>query len=390
MQICTLLSVIVPVYNAEQYLSKCVESIINQSYKLLEIILVDDGSTDNCPQICDEYARKDTRIRVVHKKNEGLVRARKTALNMAQGDYIVFVDDDDWIEPDMFLKFLEELIASDADFVDSGYFLDEDGISHIGRQLKRELYELDENTKHEAFLALLSLDSSLNMSHQVWSRIFKAEIIKECYRKVPDVLQHGEDAVAIAYCISKSRKMLQVEQLFYHHTYWENSMAHFKSVSYIRKMFESLLVYGRIILENDRLMRQEDIDQGFFLRMYFSFQYLLDNEFDVIQYYSVPQIEELYGKKLAVYGAGKVGRDYITQISKYEKCQIVCWVDRDYKNLQFTYRDVIGVEQLAEKTYDIILIAVEKEELAEKIRQSLMEKGISETKILWRRPNRAF
>lgn len=92
-----LISVIVPIYNAEKYLKICIDSIINQSYYNIQIILVDDGSEDNCPAICDEYAQLDTRIIVIHKKNQGLVLARKSGLQIATGEYITFVDADDFL-----------------------------------------------------------------------------------------------------------------------------------------------------------------------------------------------------------------------------------------------------------------------------------------------------
>lgn len=98
----TKISVVVPVYGTEKYLNKCVESIVNQTYKNLEIILVDDGSPDNCPQMCDEWASRDLRIKTVHRLNGGLSCARNTGLSMATGDYITFVDSDDWIAPDTY------------------------------------------------------------------------------------------------------------------------------------------------------------------------------------------------------------------------------------------------------------------------------------------------
>ena len=94
------ISVIIPVYGVEKYLDRCVESVVNQTYKDLEIILVDDGSPDNCPQMCDEWASRDARIRAVHRKNGGQSCARNTGLSVATGDYIAFVDSDDWIAND--------------------------------------------------------------------------------------------------------------------------------------------------------------------------------------------------------------------------------------------------------------------------------------------------
>lgn len=109
-----LISVIIPIYNVEKYLNKCIDSIINQTYKNLEIILVDDGSPDNCPQICDEYAKKDSRIKVIHKKNGGVSSARNVGLINSTGNYIGFIDPDDYIEPIMYEKLLKVLKESNT------------------------------------------------------------------------------------------------------------------------------------------------------------------------------------------------------------------------------------------------------------------------------------
>jgi glycosyltransferase involved in cell wall biosynthesis len=108
-----LISVIVPVYKVEAYLNKCIDSIINQTYKNLEIILVDDGSPDNCGTICDEYAKIDNRIKVIHKTNGGLSDARNAGLNIATGDWITFVDSDDWIDYNLYSLLLEHSIHED-------------------------------------------------------------------------------------------------------------------------------------------------------------------------------------------------------------------------------------------------------------------------------------
>lgn len=109
-----LVSVIVPIYNVEQYLSQCIDSILNQTYTNLEIILVDDGSPDSCPQICDEYAAKDARVRVIHKPNGGLSDARNTGIDASTGDWLVFVDSDDYIAPDMIASLYDAVIKHNA------------------------------------------------------------------------------------------------------------------------------------------------------------------------------------------------------------------------------------------------------------------------------------
>ena len=110
-----LISIIVPVYRVEKYLSRCIDSIIAQTYKTLEIILVDDGSPDGCPEICDSYAERDNRVYVIHKKNGGLSDARNAGIEAAHGKYLGFVDSDDYIHPKMYQRLWEKLKKEDAD-----------------------------------------------------------------------------------------------------------------------------------------------------------------------------------------------------------------------------------------------------------------------------------
>ena len=119
-------SIIVPIYNAENYLEKCLESLLFQSYKNLEILLIDDGSPDKCPQICDEYAKKDSRVRVVHQKNSGASKARENGLKIAQGEYVSFVDPDDWLEISAMEELMEaaEMFAADIVIFDWQAFFD--------------------------------------------------------------------------------------------------------------------------------------------------------------------------------------------------------------------------------------------------------------------------
>ena len=114
------ITIIIPIYNVEKYLNATIESVVNQTYKNLEIILVDDGSPDSCPKICDEWAEKDSRIKVLHKKNGGVSSARNAGLDIATGDYIAFVDGDDYIDPDMYEVMLSHIIQYDADAASCG------------------------------------------------------------------------------------------------------------------------------------------------------------------------------------------------------------------------------------------------------------------------------
>jgi glycosyltransferase involved in cell wall biosynthesis len=169
-----LISVIVPVYKVEKYLDKCVQSILKQTYKNLEIILVDDGSPDRCPEMCDAYANNDSRVIVIHKKNEGLSAARNTGLDIAKGEYIGFVDSDDWIAPDMY----EHLV--------NGFLQNEDvGITSVcincmyengNKNWAKSDDLLDRRLTASEWIRLLSEASS---RYNVWNRLYLARLAKQ-------------------------------------------------------------------------------------------------------------------------------------------------------------------------------------------------------------------
>ncbi len=161
------ISVIVPVYNVEPYIRQCVDSIINQTYKNLEIILVDDGSPDNCGKICDEYATKDARIKVLHIENGGPAVARNAGLDIATGNYIGYIDSDDYIEPDMYETLYNAMIRTDAGLVVCNWF---EGTE--SNWVKNTVYPKKEIlTPNEAFEAFYN-------SMYVWNKLYRKDVVK--------------------------------------------------------------------------------------------------------------------------------------------------------------------------------------------------------------------
>lgn len=167
------LSIIVPVYNVEKYLSKCIDSILNQTFSNYELILIDDGSTDNSGSICDRYAKLDTRIKVIHQNNKGLSCARNVGIDIAKGKYIGFVDSDDWIEPKMYETLLKNIIKSEADISVCGkQEVNDDGeaISHKLIRGKGDIV-VDRN---EAFELLFSKNDCIFA--YAWNKLYKREL----------------------------------------------------------------------------------------------------------------------------------------------------------------------------------------------------------------------
>lgn len=167
------ISVIVPVYKVEQYLDKCVQSIVDQTYRNLEIILVDDGSPDRCGAICDAWAEKDSRIQVIHKPNGGLSDARNAGMNVARGQYIGFVDSDDWIEPEMYELLLSHMQEDEADISACGVIMDwEDGTP--SRMLTGDAEGVF--TQEEGMCAII--EESV-LKQPVWYKLYKKELIQD-------------------------------------------------------------------------------------------------------------------------------------------------------------------------------------------------------------------
>lgn len=167
-----VISVAVAVYNSDAYLERAVESILNQTYRNLEVILVDDGSTDRCPEICDRYARQDPRVRVIHKKNGGLFSSRNEGIRQATGTYLAFVDGDDWLEPDMYEKMLSALEECRADLAVCQYRrIYQDGTvdRSTGRLVVLEGQEILEKYLEE--------EEELPIQNAAWNKLYRRSML---------------------------------------------------------------------------------------------------------------------------------------------------------------------------------------------------------------------
>ncbi len=165
-----LLSIIVPVYKVERFLVKCVMSICNQTYRNLEIVLVDDGSPDDCPQLCDWLADKDNRIRVVHKTNGGISSARNAGLDVARGEYVGFVDSDDWLAPDMYTTLVELILRHDADIAMCAFYYVE------GLKMSRSCKKGQKDLLLNRDAALRQLFRDRLVKNYLWDKIYKRSL----------------------------------------------------------------------------------------------------------------------------------------------------------------------------------------------------------------------
>lgn len=204
----SLISVIVPIYNVEKYLDKCVDSIINQTYKNLEIILVDDGSPDNCPKMCDDYAKKDSRIKVVHKENGGLSDARNAGMKVATGEYVSFIDSDDYISLDFYETLLQTMIDNDSDIVECSVvkFYENEKFDEYSDDLKV--------TNYETVDALDGLISENPFKQHVWNKLYKSSVALDIPYAVGKL---NEDEFWTYQVFGKAKKVTRINQTMYYY-----------------------------------------------------------------------------------------------------------------------------------------------------------------------------
>jgi len=209
-----LVSVIIPVYKVETYLPMCVDSVLNQSYRNLEVILVDDGSPDDCPAICDEYAKKDKRIRVIHQKNAGLSMARNAGLDICTGDYITFVDSDDALHVAFVARLLAACEENGAEIAVGDYMkaTPAEYLPKIAAPLANKPVRVVDG--REANMMLYRRSEWVRMV-TAWGKLFRREMLET--ERFPDVKLH-EDEALIYKLLYRSRRVAMVDGALYLYT----------------------------------------------------------------------------------------------------------------------------------------------------------------------------
>lgn len=317
-----LISIIVPIYNVSKYLDRCMDTILNQTYKNLEIIMVDDESPDDCGKKCDEYAKKDERIVVIHKENAGLGMARNSGLEVAKGKYVGFIDSDDYVSIDMFQKLYKTLQKNNADTCFGRYYdVDSEGNAREAREYyKRVLYKKDQ--VKELILGMIGSlpgepgDVEIGMS--VWKSLYSMELIKEYNLRFPSEREFiSEDIVFHMEYLQKAQCVAVCDNFGYY--YCDNGASLTKSYKADRFEREKIL-YQKEINELRKIFPTAEFEQ----RLYKSF---------------LGRVRRCISQEVNVNSNKKIVKFNIKQICKDELIQLV--IKRfDNKKTQVTKRMV--------------------------------------------------
>ena len=378
------ISVIVPIFRIEKYLPKCIDSLLNQSFMDFELILVDDGSPDNCPKICDDFAKADSRIKVIHKKNGGLVSARKEGLKNAIGTYVTFVDGDDWVDK-FYLDILYNLAeANDADLVVTGHFREFDGKIETIKPKMVGVYD-------EKELKSLILPNAIyngefcehGISTYVWNKLFKRELLSTVLFDVPNEIVMGEDAaITFSYLTISKSLVISSTPLYYYRQRHDSIVKSVENPKIEYYRLGLLMNYLQTKLQNslDEKNIKEQITYYLYSQILVrSGGLIYDEEGNLI---FNPFLNIKSKSKVIIYSSGSFGQHILSTNIKNNFFKVIEWIDIDYHELNIGENFVKPISSIANVEYDYLIIATINPTYYNDIKKELSLVGVDEKKIV--------
>lgn len=355
-----MISVIVPVYNTKRYLGQCLDSILRQTFEDIEVICVDDGSTDASSRILDDYAAVSSRIKVIHKTNGGLVSARKAGLKAAAGEYIGYVDSDDWIEPDMYEKLLAALADENADIAMCGRYEDTgDSSRKVCHGFPAGRYD-KQGLKEKIYPGMIVNDAFFEWGifPGVWDKLFRRECLERFQMAVDERLTMGEDAVCTYPALLHAESICILDECLYHYRQSTASMVRqFGEAETERQRFR--LLYQTGLRELERGKEIYDLTEQwkeYLLFLMIPRSDMLLKGMDRLDYlFPFPEVKR--GSDMILYGMGTYGQRLYRFIKESGFCRVAACADRNYKELNRQGMHVISPERIGDYECDVIVVA---------------------------------
>lgn len=399
-----LVSIIVPVYQVKPYLKKCMDSLIHQSYENIEIILVDDGSTDGGGDICDEYARKDKRVQVIHKENEGLSAARNSGIDVAKGQYLAFVDSDDWVDHSYIRTMYEALQETDSDMVQCELLevFDEDTetenqtvtapIVFTGREFSYATYTLLSWKCNLAWNKLYKKELFENVRYPkgkihedeftTYKLIWKAKKVALVSGKLYFYRQRMDSIMGKPYSLKRlDAGEAYQERIAFYTAAGENELAAYtkKVYSYwITKQMEALTQKEEFAeIADIQRKKKEELEEELS-------HWNLKGTNPIEYVFPFGQIAK--GSNVVLYGAGDIGKQFFRQIVATNYCSISAWIDANYSECKKNGIPAQGLSDAAQlcKTSDYVVIAIVNGKVALDVIEMLVsEYNIPREKIIF-------
>ncbi|WP_020589356.1 glycosyltransferase [Desulfobacter curvatus] len=383
-----LISIIIPVYNVAPYIHRCMESVLGQTYRNLEIILVNDGSTDRSGELCDFYQSADLRVKVIHKKNGGQVSAKKKGLEVASGSHVGYVDPDDWIDLDMYEGLMKLAIQHQADFIACGYIKEEeDQVSvEVKNRIPKGIYS-GKNLKDIIYPNMFKFQSESFLDGIVssgCSKLYEKELLIQNQFKVDDQLQINEDVACVYPCVLNAKKVYVTDKCYYHYRIRSDSTMRGRRTDELHQIFLLRNQLESCFLKNEPTgILHEQLEAFIQWLSVVSLKKQLGLKTSAMYLFPYRHIEK--NSAIILWGAGSVGQSYYYQASHY--CKISLWIDSSPEPAVQNGLNVFPPEKIKELvSFDKVVIAMNDEKIANTINEQLLSMGVEKNKIFWQKP----
>lgn len=378
-----MLTIIITVYNKEKYLRRCLDSVCSQTFENLDIILVDDGSEDGGGLICDEYANNDNRIRVIHQRNMGMLRARYNGLLECNSQYVTFVDADDWIDLNAYEPFRQYMIDG-VDVIIFGKIREKENGEKIFPISNFKYKKYGKKEIIDEIYPSLIWDfekRNIGMTQSLCDKIIKRDFLVRSYEltKYMGKINFGEDSLILYPLMQWIDSLMITKDCPYHYRQIPNEVPSYISDD---NFYDKLYIWYKYLMKNVNIIPHAT-KQIEYLYVYFSEsrkQYYKDvtaSEEFIFPFNRVP-----FGCKIVLWGGGSVGRAYYEQIRRINYCYVVAWVDKAYKS--YPESIIESTDKVSnELDFDYIIIALLSQVAENDIYRELERRNVAKEKIIW-------
>jgi glycosyltransferase involved in cell wall biosynthesis len=376
------ISIVVPIYNVGGFLNQCIESLVNQTYSDLEIILVNDGSTDDSLRICRFYQENDSRILIIDQENKGLIRARKNGVRSATGEYVIYVDGDDWVEPTLVEHLLTCSEQSGSDLVAGGHLENLPGVvTVLQNEISPGVYD-GQTLVDSVFPRMLCTQSfsQFGIFSYVWGKLFKRSLLVKHQLKVDEEIFIGEDAACLYPLLLECKKLHITEKALYHYRQRTDSLIktpdpnefvkistlfHFLKSEFSKTVYYPILinqlqsfVLSLTIVRTDKCPRTFTGNTALF-----------------------PFTDIHHKTKIAICGAGTLGQQLRRRFKNNPEFEIVIWVDELFIGYRNIGLPIESPHALLQHQFDYVLIAYIDESKSREVAESLVSMTVPNSKI---------
>ncbi len=354
-----LISIIIPIYQIEKLLSKCIESVLNQSFKDFELILVNDGSTDKCLDICKKYKKIDSRIVIINKLNGGLLSARKAGIKVAKCEITAFVDGDDWVDIDFLSSMFRIYELHKVDMVISGFTRAFEGRNQkIPPLFQNGLYSGTDLNKILNSMIKTDVFFQHGITTYVWNKLFRTKILRDILNKIPNQITMGEDAAITYSYLSKCKKIAITNLCNYYYRQRSNSIVKIIQDSNLeRKQLENLInhLYNSLKDSVNKSKLKVDLLYYLYSQVLIRFGGGLTNKNINIPFQGLKKND-----KVLLFSSGTFGQRIVAHNKKSNFFNLISWIDYDHiesKQIGFKVDSPFTTNNIKSSNYDSLIIA---------------------------------